>query len=48
MPIAIVGIDLAKNVFAVHAVGKSALVEQRRPEVRRCKLWSWWPPGLLV
>jgi transposase len=38
MTIATVGIDLAKNVFAVHAVGKNGVVELRRPEVRRTKL----------
>lgn len=38
MAVATVGIDLAKNVFAVHAVGESGLVELRRPEVRRAKL----------
>lgn len=50
MPIATVGIDLAKNVFAVHAVGKSGLVELRRPEVRRAKLLELvasWPPCLI-
>lgn len=38
MAVATVGIDLAKNVFAVHAVGESGLVELRRPEVRRSRL----------
>ena len=46
MTIATVGIDLAKNVFAVHAVGKNGLVELKRPEVRRAKLLELvasWP-----
>ena len=50
MTIATVGIDLAKNVFAVHAVGKSGLVELKRPEVRRAKLLELvasWPPCLI-
>lgn len=34
MTIATVGIDLAKNVFAVHAVGKNGLVELKRPPVQ--------------
>ena len=50
MTIVIVGIDLAKNVFAVHGVdetGKPALV---RPEVPRAKLLELvanLPPGLI-
>ena len=38
MTIATVGIDVAKNVFAVHAVDKNGLVELKRPEVRHSKL----------
>ena len=50
MAIVTVGIDLAKNVFAVHGVdetGKSALV---RPEVPRAKLIGFmahWLPCLI-
>ena len=50
MTIATVGIDLAKNVFAVHAVGKNGLVELKRPEVRRAKLLELvasWPPCVI-
>lgn len=50
MTIATVGIDLAKNVFAVHAVGKSGVVKLIRPEVRRAKLMELvasWPPCLI-
>ena len=50
MTIATVGIDLAKNVFAVHAVGKSGLVELKRPDVRRAKLLELvasWPPCVI-
>ena len=47
MTITTVGIDLAKNVFAVHGVGHGGLPELRRPEVRRGKLLelvaSWTP-----
>jgi len=38
MAIVTVGIDLAKNVFAVHGVGSSGKPEFVRPEVRRSKL----------
>jgi len=38
MAIVTVGIDLAKNVFAVHGVGESGKPELVRPEVRRDKL----------
>jgi hypothetical protein len=41
MTIIAIGIDLAKNVFAVHGVdeaGKAVLVRLR---VMPC--WSWWP-----
>jgi transposase len=40
MAIVTVGIDLAKNVFAVHGVGTSGKPELVRPEVRRDKLLS--------
>lgn len=38
MTIVTIGIDLAKNVFAVHGVGQSGNAEFLRPEVRRNKL----------
>lgn len=38
MTIVTVGIDLAKNVFAVHGVGESGKPELVRPEVPRAKL----------
>ena len=38
MAIVTVGIDLAKNVFAVHGVGESGKPELVRPEVPRAKL----------
>lgn len=38
MTIVTVGIDLAKNVFAVHGVGVSGKPELVKPEVRRSKL----------
>jgi len=38
MAIVTVGIDLAKNSFAVHGVGPSGMPELVRPEVRRGKL----------
>ena len=38
MTIVTVGIDLAKNVFAVHGVGDSGKPELVRPEVPRAKL----------
>lgn len=38
MTIVTVGIDLAKNVFAVHGVGASGKPELVKPEVRRSKL----------
>lgn len=50
MTITTVGIDLAKNVFAVHAVGRPGLPELKRPEVRRGKLLELvasWPPCLI-
>ena len=38
MAIVTVGIDLAKNVFAVHGVNGSGKAELVRPEVPRAKL----------
>ena len=38
MAIVTVGIDLAKNVFAIHGVGPTGKPELVRPEVRRSKL----------
>ena len=38
MAILTVGIDLAKNVFAVHGVGESGQPELKRPSVPRAKL----------
>ncbi len=38
MTIVTVGIDLAKNVFAVHGVGDAGKAELVRPEVPRAKL----------
>jgi transposase len=38
MTIVTIGIDLAKNVFAVHGVGQTGQPEMVRPEVRRSKL----------
>ena len=38
MAIVTVGIDLAKNVFAVHGVNESGKPELVRPEVPRAKL----------
>ena len=38
MAILTVGIDLAKNVFALHGVGASGAVELRQPKVARGKL----------
>ena len=38
MAIVTVGIDLAKNVFAVHGVNESGKAELVRPEVPRAKL----------
>ena len=38
MSILHVGIDLAKNVFAVHGVGATGAVELRQPKVARAKL----------
>ncbi len=50
MTITTVGIDLAKNVFAVHAVGRAGLPELKCPDVRRTKLLELvaaWPPCLI-
>jgi hypothetical protein len=47
MAIVTVGIDLAKNVFAVHGVnatGQPALV---RPSVPRASCWNSSPPAAL-
>ena len=38
MSILYVGIDLAKNVFAVHGVNEAGTVELRQPKVTRAKL----------
>jgi transposase len=38
MTIVCVGIDLAKNVFALHGVGESGTVRLRQPKVARAKL----------
>jgi transposase len=50
MTIVTVGIDLAKNVFAVHGVGQAGKPELVRPEVRRAKLLALMaslPPCLI-
>jgi transposase len=38
MAIVYVGIDLAKNVFALHGVGETGAVQLRQPKVTRGKL----------
>jgi len=38
MAILTVGIDLAKNVFAVHGVNESGTAQLRQPKVARAKL----------
>jgi len=38
MSILYVGIDLAKNVFALHGVNEAGTVELRQPRVARAKL----------
>jgi len=38
MTVVTIGIDLAKNVFAIHGVGTSGKPELLRPEIRRSKL----------
>lgn len=50
MTIIAMGIDLAKNVFAVHDVTASELVQLRQPEVARDKLNALiaaLPPGVI-
>lgn len=50
MTLAVVGIDLAKNVFAVHGVSRTGQVELQRPNVKRAKLLELaasWPPCLI-
>ena len=50
MAIVTVGIDLAKNVFAVHGVGQAGKAELVRPEVPRAKLLELianQPPSLI-
>jgi transposase len=38
MNIIATGIDLAKNVFAVHGVGAGGVVQMHQPKVARAKL----------
>ena len=38
MTIVTIGVDLAKNVFAVHGAGQSGKPELLHPEVKRSKL----------
>jgi transposase len=38
MSIVLLGIDLAKNVFALHGVNEAGHVEMKRPSVARAKL----------
>jgi transposase len=38
LPLVTVGIDLAKNVFAVHGINQAGKPELVRPDVRRAKL----------
>ena len=38
MSILYVGIDLAKNVFAVHGMNETGAAELRQPKVTRAKL----------
>lgn len=40
MEIVTLGIDLAKNIFALHGVNADGKVELQRPAVRRDKLGS--------
>ena len=44
MSILYVGIDLAKNVFAVHGVNESGAAELRQPKVTRGKLHALTRP----
>ena len=46
MTILTVGIDLAKNVFAVHGVNHNGLAELVRPAVKRADLAPAYPPQL--
>ncbi len=41
MSIVFVGIDLAKNVFALHGVNAAGAVQLRQPKVARAKLNEW-------
>ena len=44
------GIDLAKNIFAVHGVNQSGAVQLRQPKVARAKLGAMiaaLPPGVI-
>ncbi len=45
MAIVTVGIDLAKNVFAVHGVDETGKPSLVRPEVPRAKLLAVKPAG---
>jgi transposase len=50
MTIIATGIDLAKNVFAVHSVGAGGAAQLRQPKVARGKLnapIASLPPGLI-
>lgn len=50
MTIIATGIDLAKNVFAVHGVNASGVVQLRQPKVARGKLQALiaaLPPGVI-
>ena len=42
MAIVTVGIDLAKNVFAVHGDNESGKLDLVRPEVPRATCGSWY------
>jgi hypothetical protein len=48
MAIVTVGIDVAKNVFAVHSVDESGKPVLVRPEVPRAKYWNSSPTGQRV
>ena len=50
MTIIATGIDLAKNVFAVHGVNGGGVVQLRQPKVARGKLGALiagLPPGMI-
>ena len=50
MAIIATGIDLAKNIFAVHGVNQSGAVQLRQPKVARAKLGAMiaaLPPGVI-